>query len=39
MTAQGARLPVGEHTLFVRRGGEGPHVTLLHGFPTCSWDW
>lgn len=27
------------HRIFVRRGGTGPHLTLLHGFPTCSYDW
>jgi pimeloyl-ACP methyl ester carboxylesterase len=25
--------------LFCRVEGSGPWVTLLHGFPTCSWDW
>src|SRR4051794_10084081 len=25
--------------LFCRVVGDGPWVTLLHGFPTCSWDW
>ena len=25
--------------LFCRVAGSGPWVTLLHGFPTCSWDW
>jgi pimeloyl-ACP methyl ester carboxylesterase len=25
--------------LFCRVGGAGSWVTLLHGFPTCSWDW
>jgi pimeloyl-ACP methyl ester carboxylesterase len=42
--AGGARvelaLPGGErHTLFQRVAGAGPWLTLLHGFPTCSWDW
>jgi pimeloyl-ACP methyl ester carboxylesterase len=27
------------HTLFVRSGGSGPVLLLLHGFPTSSWDW
>jgi pimeloyl-ACP methyl ester carboxylesterase len=26
-------------TIFCRVVGSGPWVTLLHGFPTCSWDW
>jgi pimeloyl-ACP methyl ester carboxylesterase len=25
--------------LFCREAGAGPWITLLHGFPTCSWDW
>src|SRR5712692_9929137 len=25
--------------IFCRVVGSGPWVTLLHGFPTCSWDW
>jgi pimeloyl-ACP methyl ester carboxylesterase len=25
--------------LFYRVQGSGPWLTLLHGFPTCSWDW
>jgi len=25
--------------LFCRVAGSGSWVTLLHGFPTCSWDW
>jgi pimeloyl-ACP methyl ester carboxylesterase len=25
--------------LFCRLSGAGPNVTLVHGFPTCSWDW
>jgi pimeloyl-ACP methyl ester carboxylesterase len=28
-----------EHSIFVRRAGHGRVVTLLHGFPTTSWDW
>jgi pimeloyl-ACP methyl ester carboxylesterase len=36
----GDREPVGERTLFVRRmGAGGPHMTLLHGFPSSSHDW
>jgi pimeloyl-ACP methyl ester carboxylesterase len=31
---------VGDHRLFVReQRGEGPPVLLLHGYPTCSYDW
>ena len=41
--AAGSRIPVtvGGRTrqLFVRRSGHGPVVTLLHGFPSSSWDW
>jgi pimeloyl-ACP methyl ester carboxylesterase len=25
--------------VFVRNAGSGPWLTLLHGFPTSSWDW
>ncbi len=25
--------------IFCRIAGTGPWLTLLHGFPTCSWDW
>ncbi|MBN1529223.1 MAG: alpha/beta fold hydrolase [Thermoleophilaceae bacterium] len=35
----GGREQVGERQLFVRRMGEGPHMTLLHGFPSSSHDW
>jgi pimeloyl-ACP methyl ester carboxylesterase len=28
-----------ERTIFVRRMGEGPAITLLHGFPSSSHDW
>lgn len=28
-----------ERAVFVRRLGTGPHVTLLHGFPSSSHDW
>jgi pimeloyl-ACP methyl ester carboxylesterase len=36
-----ARLRLGgsERTIFVRRLGEGPTMTLLHGFPSSSHDW
>ncbi|HVL96873.1 MAG TPA: alpha/beta fold hydrolase [Solirubrobacteraceae bacterium] len=40
--AGGERLPlVSGHELFVRTAGEPgrPWMTLLHGFPTSSWDW
>jgi pimeloyl-ACP methyl ester carboxylesterase len=37
--AAGERAQLLDHTIFTRADGEGPHVTLLHGFPTCSWDW
>jgi pimeloyl-ACP methyl ester carboxylesterase len=39
----GVRLPVqtqgGEAELFVWEAGEGPTVTLLHGYPGSSYDW
>jgi len=35
----GERVPAGGRELFVRRIGEGPHMTLLHGFPSSSHDW
>ncbi len=25
--------------IYCRIAGSGPWLTLLHGFPTCSWDW
>lgn len=28
-----------ERRVFVRRMGSGSHITLLHGFPSCSFDW
>lgn len=40
---EGRRVPVetpqGTRRVFLHEGGTGPHVTLLHGFPTSSWDW
>jgi len=39
----GERVPVelrsGRYEVFVRIAGEGPWLTLLHAFPTSSWDW
>ncbi|HYM55262.1 MAG TPA: alpha/beta hydrolase [Solirubrobacteraceae bacterium] len=39
----GERAPLalagGERTIFVRRLGSGPVMTLLHGFPSSSHDW
>ncbi|CCH32094.1 alpha/beta hydrolase [Actinosynnema sp. NPDC047251] len=32
-------VPVGEATIFVRHGGEGPPVLLLHGHPRTSATW
>ena len=31
----------GDHEIFYRTGGnpEKPAMLLIHGFPTCSWDW
>jgi pimeloyl-ACP methyl ester carboxylesterase len=41
--AGGERVPLafgdGEREIFVRRLGEGPTITLLHGFPSSSRDW
>jgi pimeloyl-ACP methyl ester carboxylesterase len=37
--AAGERVPIGAWRLFVRRMGEGPSLTLLHGFPSSSHDW
>ena len=36
LTLPGERPPL---NLFCRVVGAGAWVTLLHGFPTCSWDW
>lgn len=33
------RLRGAERSIFVRRMGEGPPMTLLHGFPSSSCDW
>jgi pimeloyl-ACP methyl ester carboxylesterase len=41
--ATGERAPVelasGRREIFVRVAGNGPWLTLLHAFPTSSWDW
>jgi pimeloyl-ACP methyl ester carboxylesterase len=41
--AGGARIPIelrsGRHEIFRRIDGAGIPLTLLHGFPTSSWDW
>jgi pimeloyl-ACP methyl ester carboxylesterase len=41
--ASGERIEVeldsGSWDIFVRTAGSGPWLTLLHGFPTNSWDW
>src|SRR5438874_7328853 len=42
--ASGQRIPLAlpyrqSVSLFHRVAGSGPWVTLLHGFPTCAWDW
>jgi pimeloyl-ACP methyl ester carboxylesterase len=29
----------GKWQIFARVLGSGPWMTLVHGFPTCSWDW
>jgi pimeloyl-ACP methyl ester carboxylesterase len=33
------RLGGADRTIFVRRTGSGPAMTLLHGFPSSSYDW
>jgi pimeloyl-ACP methyl ester carboxylesterase len=35
----GVRLGDIERTIFLRRAGAGPAMTLLHGFPSSSYDW
>lgn len=35
----GEWIGVGAHRIFVRRGGSGPPLLLIHGFPTSSLDW
>lgn len=37
--AAGQRVQLLDHQIFTRVAGDGPWLTLLHGFPTCSWDW
>jgi pimeloyl-ACP methyl ester carboxylesterase len=41
--ATGERVSVelasGRHQIFIRVAGNGPWLTLLHAFPTSSWDW
>jgi pimeloyl-ACP methyl ester carboxylesterase len=41
--ASGERVEIGlgsgSWQIFVRTSGSGPWLTLLHGFPTSSWDW
>lgn len=39
--AAGERVEAGGRRLFERVAGSGgaPWLTLLHGYPTCSWDW
>lgn len=41
--SSGKRLPIelggSERTVFLRRMGSGPSMTLLHGFPSSSYDW
>jgi pimeloyl-ACP methyl ester carboxylesterase len=35
----GEHVSAGGHAIFARRVGDGPHLTLLHGFPSSSYDW
>ena len=41
--AAGEQMPItlggAERAIFVRRLGAGSSMTLLHGFPSCSYDW
>ncbi len=37
--AQGRTLTFQGREFFYRTGGQGPALLLIHGFPTCSWDW
>jgi pimeloyl-ACP methyl ester carboxylesterase len=37
--ASGERRRIGGHDMFVRVAGDGPWLTLLHGFPSSSWDY
>lgn len=37
--AGGERLRAGGYEHFLREEGDGEPLLLLHGFPTCSWDW
>lgn len=37
--AQGRDVATRHGTLHVHRTGEGPHLLLLHGYPTSSYDW
>ena len=37
--ATGQRMRIANVELAYHVSGDGPWVTLLHGFPTCSWDW
>jgi pimeloyl-ACP methyl ester carboxylesterase len=37
--AAGERVTLRDWAVFVRRMGSGPSMTLLHGFPSSSYDW
>lgn len=37
--AGGSFITIGAHRYFVRRGGAGPVLLLLHGYPVGSYDW
>ncbi len=28
-----------DHNVFFQRGGKGEVLLMIHGFPTCGWDW
>jgi pimeloyl-ACP methyl ester carboxylesterase len=28
-----------DHNVFFQRGGKGQVLLMIHGFPTCGWDW
>ncbi len=37
--SQGKLVPYRGHEVFVRVGGSGPALLLIHGYPTASYDW
>ncbi len=37
--AAGTTFRFHDHDVFMRVGGQGPAILLIHGFPTAGWDW